>query len=980
MVVRLCHHLLKLTQQSLFKQFASTLSDSDLKTYERDLGVWVDFMKEEISLLTAKSSEHEAQENARFRDLLGKLSGSALYRQMLKRKLDVLNSCSTYDYKTTWKQTRKIGNTTLFSRTDEYTDWKKSTSSGTFVLSGKLGSGKSVSLANIVDDLSLLVKKRDTVVAYFFCRYDIPESLNAQTVIGSLTRQLLHSIPDLRVITEIPDDTTSDLDFSQLFDLLRRALPCDYRAYFVLDGLDECETLEREAVVQYLKRLQKSFAISICVSLRLEPDMTTKLSLEKLSAVRSFSIPEQNPDIESFVKKELETCIETKALVIGDPQVILEIRDALLKGSQGMFLWVALQIKSLCTMKTDTAIRQALADLPRDLPTTFSRILQRGETLGQTYQKLILELISIARRPLTTEEVREALSVVPGETTWNEANLPNDIHSTLACCGSLIIVDEEELTIRFVHHSVKQFLIREYRDSVGQVLTEDGMHMRVAGVIITYLSYGVFETQLSSVVIPQIMTGSVPSKIIRTTLDSSRNARNLALKLLRSDRAPNHDISRTIACTKFSNSRPLRTFHFYSYAKSWWFQHILGMSEHELEPVMYSMSLKLAQGNAAGVTLEGEDCWSLLWWAAQNRRKTAIRFLLDSGRVDLNSKANEKRAIPTCVAAYRHEAIVEQLLHAGRVSMNFKNHRSRTTPLSWAAMNGHLAVMELLIVVEASDVNFKDELWNARDLHSCQNKYGRTILHVAVGDKNPALVELLLKSVEIDVNIRDKKGETPLHEAARSGCTEIVQLLLANDKVNVNSHDNNWKTPLHEAAGSRYTRIVTLLLTHRRVDVNSKDDTGQTPLHEAARSGYTEVVQLLLANGEVVVDWKDDHGETPLLLATNYGHVAVVDLLLASGKVDVNIKNRKGWTALHIACAMGHGALVERLLVEELIGADTQDLKGKTPLFWATYYRQVATVELLLASGRVKVTPEIVSLGRERGIVHVFEKAQQSSS
>ena len=77
---------------------------------------------------------------------------------------------------------------------------------------------------------------------------------------------------------------------------------------------------------------------------------------------------------------------------------------------------MALQIESLCAMKTDDAIRLALANLPKDLSETFSRILQRREGLGKPYQRLILELVTIARRPLTTEELREALSVIPGDT------------------------------------------------------------------------------------------------------------------------------------------------------------------------------------------------------------------------------------------------------------------------------------------------------------------------------------------------------------------------------------------------------------------------------------------------------------------------------------------------------------------------------------------------------------------------------------
>lgn len=47
-------------------------------------------------------------------------------------------------------------------------------------------------------------------------------------------------------------------------------------------------------------------------------------------------MPESNPDIERFINTELEARIESGKLSIGNPAIILEIRDALLAGAQGM--------------------------------------------------------------------------------------------------------------------------------------------------------------------------------------------------------------------------------------------------------------------------------------------------------------------------------------------------------------------------------------------------------------------------------------------------------------------------------------------------------------------------------------------------------------------------------------------------------------------------------------------------------------------
>jgi len=167
----------------------------------------------------------------------------------------VLDLCSVYDYETTWKQTRKVGNATLFNRTAEYKAWKGRADSCTLIYTGKLGSGKSVLLANIVDDLNLYVPSKNITVTYFFCRHDIPESLKAWTVIGSLARQLLRPISDLSMVAELLNKTTSAPDFKRIFNLIKCALPPDYKAYFILDGLDECDYAEGEILIQELRKL-----------------------------------------------------------------------------------------------------------------------------------------------------------------------------------------------------------------------------------------------------------------------------------------------------------------------------------------------------------------------------------------------------------------------------------------------------------------------------------------------------------------------------------------------------------------------------------------------------------------------------------------------------------------------------------------------------------------------------------------------------
>jgi ankyrin repeat protein len=867
-VVRLCYWLLKFTQKSTLSQFASTLSDADLKTCQSELDLWASSIKEEVSLLLAKKIEEEAQESSRFRALSSKFSESVSLQQKLKRNLRVLDLCSLYDYETAWKQTRKIGNTTLLNRTTEYQDWKGQVDSCTLLYTGKLGSGKSVLLANIVDDLNLHVRSKDITVAYFFCQHDIPESLRARTVLGSLARQLLRLIPDLAMEVECLNETVLVQDFERIFRLLQRNLLPDFKAYFILDGLDECDYAEREILIHQLRKLQQAYVMILCVSLRLEPNNALKLSSEEFTAARIVSFPEDNPDIKEFIGAELESCIESKKLVIGSPTLILEIQDALLKGSQGMFLWVALQIESLCVMKTDDAIRQCLEDLPKDLPETFSRILRRSEGLGKPYQKRILELVIAAQRPLTTEELREALSVVPGDAVWNPERLLNDVFSTLACCGSLLIVDEEESTIRVIHHSVKQFLLSGFQDLNNIGFTIDSAYKKMAAIVVTYLSYGVFDTQLSTAVVPQITIGSAPSRVILSTLGSSGSVRSLALRLLKAGKTPDYDISKTLAETseRFS-ARSVDEFHFYSYAKSYWLQHILCISEQEL--VMYDLWLGLFKGSVVDINATNGDGRTPLSWAAGNG----------------------------------HEAVVKLLLETGKVDTDLKDKKYGQTPLSLAAGNGHEAIVKLLLETGKVDVDSKDN-------------YDQTPLSLAAENGHEAIVKLLLETGKVDVDSKDNYDQTPLLLAARNGHEAVVKLLLETGKVDVDSKDNYDQTPLSWAAEKGHEAVVKLLLKTGKVDTDLKDKKyGQTPLSLAAENGHEAVVKLLLETGKVDTDLKDKkYGQTPLSWAAEKGHEAVVKLLLETGKLDANSKDKKyGRTPLAWAAENGHEAVVKLL-------------------------------------------------------------------
>jgi hypothetical protein len=789
-VVHLCRHLYKFGQKSGIQQFTASLKDGDLATFQNELEVWAAQIQQEVHLT-------EAQESSGFRAVSRKMFRSATFQQRFANNMRVLDACSTYDHRTTWKQTRKIGNTSCFSENPEYKDWKASATSCTLAYTGKLGSGKSVVLANMIDDLYLSNEKTNAVKAYFFCKHDIPESLKASTILGSVARQFLCEIPDL---TNLPatreDNALFTGDTESVLELVTQAASLIPKSYIVLDGLDECEEKEKETVIQGLGKLQKTIPLLLCISLRIGPNSDLQSLTSHLAPTRAISIPVNNPDIEAFIEADLERCLDQKRLVIGDPTLILDIQDALLKGAQGMFLWAALQIQSLCHMKTDQAIREALADLPLGLSETFARILRQSGDADQSLQLKTMQLVLAACRPLTTNELREALSVVPGDANWDPAKLLNDVYSALSCCGCLLVVDEEESTVRVVHPSVKQYIHNEKRRKEATESTAEKGRRLFADIVVTYLGYGVFGTEISKAKVHPVMAQAAPSRVMHATMGSSSTTVKIAMKLLKSRRQQDFDMSKTLAEARGSRtSEPEHEFCFYAYAAENWQNHILHVSERNA--VIVGLAVKLI-----------------------------------TSPVTVTRRADEKEILShfETVESIRNEEILKLLLDSGKVDANLRAKDGRTL-LMWAAQKADVNTVGRLLKSGKLDLNAKDN-------------DGWSTSMVAVHHNNTDIAKLLLSTGMVDYDARDNSGATLLMSAAEAGDIEVVELLLSTGKVEINAKNNSRWTPIMLAAYFGHKDIVKILLYTDGADIDAKTADGRTALMWAKVGGHVDIANL----------------------------------------------------------------------------------------------------------------------------------------
>ncbi|KAH9222219.1 hypothetical protein DL95DRAFT_381025, partial [Leptodontidium sp. 2 PMI_412] len=200
--------------------------------------------------------------------------------------------------------------------------------------------------------------------------------------------------------------------------------------------------------------------------------------------------------MEGFIDRELEQ------LNLASQQDRDALRDTLRNGANGMFIWVDIMIKYLRrrTRFFSEQLLESLRDLPTDLGSLYSRILQRlaDDKDFRRTSKHLLTWVACARRPLTLEELATSLTVRIGQTEKPIITLSgaSDLRQAVNdFCGPLVKIQENSFgrqTVSLVHASVKDFLFdqKNANEPYGNMLiTEAEAHLSIGEVCLTYLCY-----------------------------------------------------------------------------------------------------------------------------------------------------------------------------------------------------------------------------------------------------------------------------------------------------------------------------------------------------------------------------------------------------------------------------------------------------------------------------------------------------------
>ncbi|KAH7183332.1 uncharacterized protein B0J16DRAFT_270224 [Fusarium flagelliforme] len=633
-ITKLCHQSVAWTMKPILSRLSSTISDPQMKAFKDDLDVWSSAIKEEANVLLNQQVTEEAKRNSIFRALAKSRHDTYAHQQKTEQRARFLDACSQYDYRKTWKQNRKCGTTMILTTCRPYQQWKDDSGKTSILLLGKLGAGKSVLLANIVDDLNL---NNHTITLYFFSRHDSEESLKAKTIFGALTRQLLEHVIYDTAFSHLFPDTVPQLDLDDIIELLRLAKPKNKAVFIVLDGLDECERNVQRIVLENVTKIQ-AFGYAFCLSVRTfeqGPIWDTRPFHHRIS------IPEQNPDIPDFVETEVDIRVREGSLVTRDPNLVEEVKKELIAGACGMFLWVSLQLDSICAEVSDHDVREAIRDLPRDLTETYKRNVAKASLKDyKRHHVRIFKFLVSAREPLTAEQLRQAASVTIGQTAWSSDGEINSIYSILKFCGSLVMIDEEEDTVRFIHHSARSFCTEKANDVTDWPFSDKQANRHMAETLVTFLSYNVFETTISRNVVPKIDATQIPKKVVLDAVTPFRIGTSFSEKVLRYRSRSKLDIGPTLASARRHQSQSGDQFPLLIYATKYWVRHTAHLEDLFSLPEWHSLLRHPSFGidcayfpdQMIGPLRPIKAQYRDLYWALSNGHILTLRYLLMGSR------------------------------------------------------------------------------------------------------------------------------------------------------------------------------------------------------------------------------------------------------------------------------------------------------------------------------------------------------------
>ena len=166
-----------------------------------------------------------------------------------------------------------------------------------------------------------------------------------------------------------------------------------------------------------------------------------------------------------------------------------------------------------------------------------------------------------------------------------------------------------------------------------------------------------------------------------------------------------------------------------------------------------------------------------------------------------------------------------------------------------AALNGQIDTVKILV----DEFNCSPLMFNGLEMELSFMLLVRAI--------TIELIDLLIRTYQLDPMGKDDDGNTPLHIAAQKGQVDTVKHLITEYEVKIDARNNQDNTPLCVAALNGQIDIIKILVEEFNCSPFVQGFRNGTLLHAACLNNNIELIDLLIRTYQVDPMGKDDDGK-----------------------------------------------------------------------------------------------------------------------
>jgi hypothetical protein len=152
------------------------------------------------------------------------------------------------------------------------------------------------------------------------------------------------------------------------------------------------------------------------------------------------------------------------------------------------------------------------------------------------------------------------------------------------------MIDEEDNTVRFIHHSARSFCLNSPRNGAQWTFAKKQADENMAETLVTYLNYNVFETRLSNYRVPNIDVNDIPKRVALSAVRKHYIGASFAERLLKPRSLVRHNVGSVLAeADAYRKKEEHQQFSLLPYASKHWIQHTAHLDELSSIPQWYHL-------------------------------------------------------------------------------------------------------------------------------------------------------------------------------------------------------------------------------------------------------------------------------------------------------------------------------------------------------------------------------------------------------